>query len=433
MPEASPPHLTRTLRPLHLWALGVGLVISGEYFGWNYGWPVAGTGGFLLCTLIVTVLYGTLVLGLVELSTAMPDAGGVFRYAERAFGAWGALVVGVFGLVEFLFAPPAIAYAFGGYLHVLHPAIPIEGAAIGGLLVFGGVNLLGVKTSTRFELVITTIAVVELLLFVAVLTPHFRWENFSRNAFVGGAPAILKAFPFAIWLFLGIEGLALAAEEVVDPAKHLPIGYGTSIATLVALALAVMLSAGGVGDWHALTGTDFPVPTAVEMAFGAGSPYARAFAGIGLFGLLASLHGIVFGASRQLYAVARAEFLPPALGRLNAHHAPKNAVVTCTIVGIVAVASGRTPDLIVLAGLGATLLYVAAMASLFVLRRKEPALHRPFRVPLYPWVPAIALGLSLIAFVAMVASAPLLGLVFAAVITLALLYAIIARPGPFAR
>jgi ethanolamine permease len=413
----SPPHaLARTLTPLHLWALGVGLVVSGEYFGWNYGWPLAGTVGFLLCTGVVAVLYVTLVLSLVELSTAMPEAGGVFHYAERAFGRTGAVVAAVAGLTEFLFAPPAIAFALGGYLHALHPGVPITGAALAGLVVFGGVNLLAVRASTRLEVFITIVAVVELLLFVAVLAPHFRWSSFAREGLRGGVPGIFAALPFAIWLFLGIEGLALAAEEVVDPPRHLPRGFLSAMATLVFLALAVMLAAGGVGDWQRLTDADFPVPKAVELALGAGNPWARAFAGIGLFGLLASLHGIVFGASRQLFAVARAGLLPPGLLALNRFAAPHRAVLVATGVGVAAVLSGRTPELITLAGLGAVTLYLLATASLFVLRVRAPELPRPFRVPLHPLVPGVALTLSVIALLAMGHSAPRLAALFGALV-----------------
>ena len=72
--------LKKVLKPVHLWALAVGLVISGEYFGWNYGWRVAGTMGFLIATFIVTILYITFVFSFTELSTAIPHAGGPFAY-----------------------------------------------------------------------------------------------------------------------------------------------------------------------------------------------------------------------------------------------------------------------------------------------------------------------------------------------------------------
>ncbi|RYY15940.1 MAG: ethanolamine permease, partial [Chitinophagaceae bacterium] len=69
MNQSSSEVLKRTLRPVHLWAIAVGLVISGEYFGWNYGWAVSGTVGFLIATLVVTLMYIAFVFSFTELTT----------------------------------------------------------------------------------------------------------------------------------------------------------------------------------------------------------------------------------------------------------------------------------------------------------------------------------------------------------------------------
>src|SRR5690349_14161386 len=105
--------LKKVLKPIHLWAIAVGLVISGEYFGWSYGWNVAGTVGFLIATLMIALMYTTFVFSFTELTTAIPQAAGPFAYAERAFGKNVAYLAGFATLIEFLFAPPAIAFALG--------------------------------------------------------------------------------------------------------------------------------------------------------------------------------------------------------------------------------------------------------------------------------------------------------------------------------
>src|SRR4051812_26931365 len=99
--------LKKVLKPIHLWAIAVGLVISGEYFGWNYGWSVAGTGGFLIATIIITVLYITFIFSFTELTTLIPQAGGPFAYANKALGPWAGWMAGYATLIEFLFTPPA--------------------------------------------------------------------------------------------------------------------------------------------------------------------------------------------------------------------------------------------------------------------------------------------------------------------------------------
>src|SRR5678815_4530905 len=117
--------LKKVLRPIHLWALAVGLVISGEYFGWNYGWNVAGTIGFFIATLLVTVMYVTFIFSFTELTSSIPHAGGPFAYAYKAFGPIGGLIAGYATLIEFVFAPPAIAFALGSYVHFLYGSIPV--------------------------------------------------------------------------------------------------------------------------------------------------------------------------------------------------------------------------------------------------------------------------------------------------------------------
>jgi ethanolamine permease len=411
--------LKKQLGPFQVWGLAVGLVISGEYFGWSYGWGVAGTGGFLVSTLLVALLYTTFVFSFTELTCAIPDAGGPFTYGERAFGRWGGFLAGIAALVEFVFAPPAIAFALGSYMHVLHPSLAVKPAATVMLLLFAALNLLGVKQSARFELIVTLLAVAELLVFVGVTGPKFESARFWAHAWDKGPWSIFAAVPYAIWFFLAIEGVAMAAEEVKRPGRDLPIGYVGGILTLVVLAVAVMLSAGGVGDWRRLTSTDFPIPGAVAAALGEGHPGVKWFAGIGLFGLLASLNGIVFSASRQVFAVARAGLLPSPLARLNRFAAPDAAIGLCVAVGLASIWSGRTDELITLSAIGALVMYIVSLAALFRLRKIAPSLARPYRAPLYPVTPALALVLCGGALVSTVAAHHWLGLLFIAVVAIA--------------
>ncbi len=212
--------LKPTLGTLHLWGIAVGLVISGEYFGWSYGWGVAGTLGFLVTSLMVAAMYTCFIFSFTELTTAIPHAGGPFAYSRRAFGEKGGLIAGLATLIEFVFAPPAIALAIGAYLNVQFPALDPKHAAVGAYFVFMGLNILGVKLAATFELVVCVLAVAELLVFMGVVAPAFSFSNFALNGWAGadtfGAPAIagiFAAIPFAIWFFLAIEGAAMAAEE----------------------------------------------------------------------------------------------------------------------------------------------------------------------------------------------------------------------------
>jgi ethanolamine permease len=397
------PSLKKALTAVHLWAIAVGLVISGEYFGWNYGWGVAGTVGFLIATLAVTLMYVTFIFSFTELTTSIPHAGGPFAYSYKAFGLLGGLIAGYATVVEFVFATPAIAFALGSYTHFLYPDVPVLGVAIGCYFVFTFINLLGIKESAVFSLVVTLLAVIELLVFMGIVGPHFSMANFTRHAFPLKWEGLFAALPFAIWFYLAIEGVAMVAEEVKDPKRNIPRGYITGIATLTLLALGVMLLTGGITDWRQLADMDYPLPESIGLVLGKGNRITKIFAGIGLFGLVASFHGIIITYSRQIFALARGGYLPAFLSAVNQRfRTPHWALVLGGLVGILTLFTGTTDKIIILSALGAVVLYIISMLSLFKLRSKNPSMERPFRAPFYPVFPIIALVLSSACLVAIV-------------------------------
>lgn len=387
--------LKRVLKPVHLWAIAVGLVISGEYFGWNLGWAVSGTIGFLIATLVITVMYITFIFSYTELTTSIPHAGGAFAYAYRAMGPIGGLVAGYATLIDFLLASPAIAISLGSYLHFLYPVIPIMQSAMLFNLAFIVLNISGVKESATFSVFITILAVAELLLYMGIVSPHFKMDNYLSNPMPFGWAGVFAALPFAVWFYLAIEGVAMVAEEVKEPKKNIPRGYISALVTLVALALGVMILTGGITDWRKLSNLDYPLPEAIGIVLGKASGLTKIFASIGLFGLIASLHGTILASSRQVFAMARSGYLPRGLAGINHRFkTPHWALIAGGVVSFIAIYSGTTAQIIVLSVLGAIVMYLMSMLSLFILRKKEPRLERPFASPFYPVFPATALIIS---------------------------------------
>jgi ethanolamine permease len=416
------PGLRKVITTAQLWSIAVGMVISGEYFGWNYGWAVAGTIGFLVATLLVTVMYLAFIFSYTELTTSIPDAGGPFTYANRAFGSTAAFIAGFATLVDFLMAPPAIAAALGAYANFLNPALPVLGVAVATYVVFVTINILGIKESANFSMIITVLAVVELLIFMALVAPSYQTKNFVANNESYGAGGVFAALPFAIWFYLAIEGVAMVAEEVKNPKKTIPRGYLLSIGTLVFLALGTMILTAGVGDWRLLSKIDYPLPETLAMVLGRNSPWSKVFASLGLFGLIASFHCNTIGYSRQIFALARSGYLPGFLATVNRRfQTPHWALIGGGLVGFIALASGSTGDIIILSALGAVVMYISSMISLFKLRQKEPNLERPFIAPLYPYIPAIALILSCICLIAIVYYNIWLSVLFAGLLVVSLL------------
>lgn len=430
--------LKPTLGTIHLWGIAVGLVISGEYFGWSYGWGVAGTLGFLVTTALIALMYTCFIFSFTELTTAIPHAGGPFAYSRRAFGETGGLIAGMATLIEFVFAPPAIAMAIGAYLNVQFPDLNPKYAAVGAYIIFMTLNVLGVKLAAMFELVVTVLAVLELLVFMGVVAPGFSVANFAANGWSGGEhfglPAlsgIFAAIPFAIWFFLAIEGAAMAAEEAKDPKRTIPKAYISGILTLVILAIGVMLLAGGAGDWRKLSDINDPLPQAMKMVVGENSGWMHMLVWIGLFGLVASFHGIILGYSRQFFALSRAGYLPAGLAKLSRFQTPHRAIIAGGLIGIAAIFSDSwinlqgmtlTAAMITMAVFGAIVMYIMSMLSLFRLRRTAPELERSFRAPGYPIVPGIALLLAVVCLIAMLWFNALIGALFVAFMVAGYIY-----------
>ncbi|MEL6867580.1 MAG: ethanolamine permease [Bacteroidota bacterium] len=421
------PALKRTLGPIMLWGLGVGYVISGMYFGWNLGLEKGGTLGLAVATFFIIIMYLSFTFSYTELACAIPKAGGAFYYAVRALGKnWGFLG-GMAQNIEFIFAPPAIAFAIGAYLNILIPSLSVLNIAIGAYFIFTFLNIYGVEAAASFELVVTVIAVVGLLIFSGVCLPHFEWQQLEHNTLPNGWTGAFAALPFAIWFFLAIEGVANVAEETINPQRNVLIGFGSAILTLVVLCLLTFVSSIGVGGWEAIVfaepgadPSDSPLPLAMGQIIGTDTSLFKLVAFIGLFGLIASFHGIILAAGRATFEFGRVGFAPKVLGQVHSRFkTPSNALLLNMLIGIIALFTGKTGEIITIACFGALSLYMISMVSLLVLRKNEPELERPFKVPLYPVAPIVALVIAAVAFLAISIYNPMLLLIYLGLLAVA--------------
>jgi ethanolamine permease len=361
-----------------------------------------------IATVIIIILYACFTFSYAELACYIPKAGGVFDYATKAFGKDIGFLAGMAQIIEFVFAPPAIAFAIGTYFHLFFPQISALAISISAYIIFTLLNVSGVKAAAIFELVITIIAVVELLIFAGVTMPHFKMENLQHNALPNGWKGILGALPFAVWFFLGIEGLANVAEETKNPQKDILKGFGSAIFTLVVLCILTFVAAVGVGGWelivfdNAQNGnvSDSPLPLAMRKVVGDNALLYHLLITIGLFGLVASFHGLILAAGRSTFEFGKAGLAPKFLGHIQPIvKTPDYALIANMCIGIMLLITNKTGDIIIISVLGALTLYMLAMLSLIALRRKDPNTHRPYRVPGYPFVPALAMVLAMVTFV----------------------------------
>ncbi len=391
--------------------LGVAAVISGDYAGWNFGLAEGGFGGLLVAVALMAVMYGAMVLGLAELGSALPTAGGGYTFARRALGPWGGYATGVAVLIEYAIAPAAIATFIGAYVESLGLFGITDGwwVYLAAYALFIGVHLLGVGEALKVMMAIAAIAVAGLVLYLIGAIPAFDAGNLLDIAPSDAAGAsdflpqgwmgVWAAFPFAIWFFLAVECVPLASEEARDPARALPRGIVAAMGVLVVLAVLMLVFTAGAGGSDAMSASGNPPVEALEIA-GASAGLTDVVNYAGLFGLVASFFSIIYAYSRQTFALSRAGYLPRALSVTNGRKAPVLALLVPGAIGFLLSLTGEGAMLLNMAVFGATVSYVLMMLSHIVLRRREPELARPYRTPGGVATTGAALGLAAAAVVA---------------------------------
>ncbi|MCH2172200.1 ethanolamine permease [Myxococcota bacterium] len=391
--------LKRSAGVISLWALGVGAVISGDFFGWNFGLAVGGFGGLLAATVLITVMYVGLCFSIAEMSAALPHTGGAYSFARSSMGPWGAYVTGLAENMEYILTPATIVVGVGGYLGAVFgtPDTLAPWWWLGAYVLFVGLNILGTVVSFRFTVFITLLALGILTVFYVGALPHFdlehaldiepveggsRWLPFG----IGG---VFAAMPFAIWFYLAIEELPLAAEESHAPSRDLPRGILFGLLTLVICAfLTLFLNAGIAPGAKALSVSDEPLFEGFKSIFGQGVG-SRVLALVAVAGLVASFHTIIFAYGRQIFSLSRAGYFPRWLSLTSSRETPHVALVAGGVLGyaVAYTVYSLGPDhpvgavLLNMAVFGAVLSYCLQMLSYILLRIRLPDMPRPYRSP----------------------------------------------------
>jgi ethanolamine permease len=396
-----------------LWGIGIAAVISGDFSGWNVGLGTTGWGALLIGTLIIIVMYFTMIFSIGEMSSAMPHTGGAYSFSRAAMGPWGGFITGLAETIEYVVTTAVVVWFSGIY------ADSALSGLTGGLslpqplwwlilyIVFVGLNSLGAAIGFRFALVVAIISMGVIVFFAiaAIATGSVDFSKLLNIAPVDGNSTflpfggigILFALPFAIWFFLGIEELPLAAEEAHNPSKDIPRAGVWGIVTLAFFALLVLvLNPAVTGTSEISTGADSGEPLLAGFRVFLPESVAAILAIFALVGLLASLQGIMFAYGRNMFSLSRAGYYPKFLSLTGKkHQTPWVALVTGAIVGyliltfVLIVLPAISPDagaaasgiILFIAVFGAVISYIMQMISFVILRRKFPNALRPYKSP----------------------------------------------------
>jgi len=400
-----------------LWALGVAAVISGDFFGWNFGLAY-GFGGLLVATIIVTVMYFGLCYSISEMSPALPHTGGAYSFARSAMGPWGGFTTGVAETIEYVITPAVIVVGIGSYMNTITDDLfdftlsqPLWWVIF--YAIFVGLNYIGVEASFRFTVAICFVSLAILAIFYAGALTELDFTKFAIDTqggwFTEGIPGIFYALPFAIWFYLAIEELPLAAEESSDPKRDIPRGTIYGLLTLVVTGFLVLFLNAGISPGSAeLSESGEPLLDGLKTIFGDGTS-ASLLGLAAVAGLVASFHTIIFAYGRNIFSLSRAGYYPHPLSVTHGtRHTPHVALILGAVIGWIAAyilyewGTGTVgAALLSMAVFGAVISYFMQSVSFVLLRRKLPDIDRPYRSPVGEWGAIVAGAIALISLVAL--------------------------------
>lgn len=402
-------HLSRVLGPMHIWALGVGIVLVGEFMGWNFGIAKGGTLGTLIACWVIGILFICLVMLSTEMGSFIPEAGGQYAMAKYLLGPLASFNVGLMLVFEYVMLEAADALVIGELLRTLNPEIQVLPYVLLVLLALTYLNYRGVRVTLSFNAVITIIAFLTILVLFFAARAHgpgvgpFQLAQHG-NGLPFGWIGILGALQFAIWFYLGIEGTALAAEECRSTGRALPVGAIAGVATLLIGATLTWYVASGLLDAARLGRSVYPLYDAAN-ATGIKFVIAALFAGT-LLACLASANGCITDASRAWYSMSRDTLIPRAFSTLHPKYkTPYRAILFLLPIALAFGFTGLLDQVITFSILSALLVYLLTGFMMVRFRRMYPlgSIRRGYTAPAHP-VPAFVLIL--------LAAATLIGMYF---------------------
>jgi ethanolamine permease len=395
--------LKRTAGIWGLWGLGIAAVISGDFSGWNFGLETSGWGGMVVAFVIVVIMYFGMLFSIGEMSASMPHTGGAYSFARAAMGPWGGFITGLAETIEYVATTGVIVYFSALYANGITSVLfgfelPTWVWWIILYVIFIALNTAGAAISFRFAVVVSILSIAILVVFAIAALASGAWSTANlfdvapdpgQSEFLPhGVLPILFVLPFAMWFFLGIEELPLAAEEAHDPARDIPKAGIVGMITLVVCGALVLVLNPGVNGSTALSTSGEPLLDGFRAILPEG--LAAVLSAFALIGLLASLQGIMFAYGRNMYSLSRAGYYPKFLSLTGKRQTPWVALIVGAVIGFIALvvvdllggAAGAGGAIVLnIAVWGAVLAYLLQMVSFVILRNKLPNAKRPYVSP----------------------------------------------------
>jgi ethanolamine permease len=406
--------LSKVLGPVHIWGLGVGIVLVGEYMGWNFAVEKGGMFGALMAAWLVGILYTCVAMIDSEVTSTVAAAGGQYTQAKHMVGPLMAFNVGLFLVLEYTMLEAADANVMSYLATTVAAQLGYTGSVnqyafiVLAVMVLAFLNYRGVLATLSINFIITAIACIAIVvLFVGVR----GWEpngglqmagltGDESNGLPYGWLGVIAALQFGMWYYLGIEGTCQAAEECRSAARSIPLGTMTGIITLLIAAVLTWFVSAGTLPWQYLGASITPL---FDTALVTGGSFLAVLLALGtILATLASANGCINDASRAWFSMGRDNYLPAWFGAIHPRYrTPFRSILFLVPVGIAFALLPvllNKPELlatvITFSILSALLMYAFMVPNMFRFRKLWPVgtLHRGYTHPLHP-LPAITLGI----------------------------------------
>jgi len=341
---------------------------------------------------------------LTELGTMLPQAGGYYVYARRAFGDTVGFAVGWSDWITYCAVLGYVTIAMGEFTAVLVPSLTpaIKLVAVAVLASFTALQWAGLRLSSRFQEWTTAIKFLAFLALVAACFAHAASSPVPVAAPAADLPkaglvGLVIALQSVAITFGGWQSALYFTEEDSDPRRNLPrsmIGGVLSVLVIYLLVNVALLAVLPVAD---LARSTLPAADAAKAIFGGRG--GQIITVLSLVSLPPLVNAIMMIGTRILFALGRDGLLWRRAGDVSERGTPFNATAVTTAVAIVLIASGTFQTLVAVASFFLAVNYCVSCLALVTLRRREPGMERPFRAWGYPWSVGIVLA-GAVAFLA---------------------------------
>ena len=391
--------LKRVLGPAHVWALGVGIVLVGEYMGWNFAVGKGGALAALIACWVAGILYTCVAMIDSEVTSTVAAAGGQYAQAKHIVGPLMAFNVGLFLVMAYTMLEASNAITVGALMQQVGTIMGIADIdarpfVVLSILFLAWLNYRGVYATLTFNLVITAVAFVAIVVLFIGVEP-WTTKTLKLDALLTGLPygwfGVIAALHFGLWFYLGIEGTTQAAEEVRSPARSLPLGTMAGIITLLIAAAMTWYVCAGLMPWEYLGQAATPLFDAGRLS---GSPFLTVFLFVGtMFATLASANGCINDASRAWFSMGRDRYMPVWFGAVHPRYrTPFRSIVFLVPIAIIFSLGAPLDQTVTFSILSGLLGYTFMSFNMILFRRKWPldAIKRGYIHPFHP-LPAIVL------------------------------------------